>query len=82
MQPLSSAALPLTLIQAGCVGLFKGKSSAAAAWELSFPGCKAAGVPEALPDGKVYPGLDQLGSTKECKNESVWPLCLNPNASG
>lgn len=53
-------------------GYSNGKNCPTVVWELSPPGSAAAGVPEALPDGKVYPGLDvKLGNTLTGECETV-----------
>ncbi len=65
-------------------GYSNGKLSDSRLGTLS-PRQTAAGVPEALPDGKVYPGLGvKLGNTftREGKNQSVWPPRSDPNALG
>lgn len=75
---LSSASFSLAVR-----GYSNGKNCPTVVWELSPPGSVAAGVPEALPDGKVYPGLDvKLGNTLTGECETVSSPRSDPTASG
>lgn len=59
--PLRASSPSFSLIR---VELLRRSKCPTAVWELSLPPAEQrAGVPEALPDGKVYPGVDvKLGN--------------------